>query len=136
MVTPDIIPLNARAYGIAVGDFQTVAAWWWARHGYPFPEILLPPLGVVVNRGHEPVAALWAYQSVGIGVAFLEFAITRPGLSLREAHAAMGFALMAVELILTRDNYSVIRCFAGPAVARAAKRHGFHGEHGNLTKII
>lgn len=32
---------------------------------------------------------LWCYESCGVGVAFLEFSITRPGLSLKEARLAV-----------------------------------------------
>src|SRR5207253_3124646 len=101
--------ITLRPYGTKTGDYQTVDAWWRARHGQgrPFPENLLPPLGIVAERDGKPVAALWAYQSAGIGMAFLEYAVTAPGQSFRQARAALGRLLFGIEHLLRLDGYSV-----------------------------
>ena len=129
-------PLTLRAYGLKTGDYQIVSAWWRARHGRAFPENLIPPLGVMAERGGEPVAVLWAYQPAGIGVAFLEYAVTAPGQSFKASREALGRALLGVETILRKDGYSVARCFCQPAMARALRAFGFHGENGNLVKVF
>jgi hypothetical protein len=127
-------PVHLRAYGLRTGDYQMVDAWWRARRRSGFPENMVPPLGVIAERDGKPLAALWAYQSAGIGVAFLEFAVTAPGLSFKDARAALGRALLGIEAILRRDGYSVARCFCAPAMARALRAFGFRGENGNLMK--
>ncbi len=129
-------PLTLRAYGLKTGDYQTVSSWWRARHAREFPETLVPPLGVMVERGGEPAAALWAYQSAGIGVAFLEFALTAPGQSFGQARAALGHALTGVEAVLRSTGYGLMRCVCQPPMARSLRAFGFHGENGNMAKHL
>jgi hypothetical protein len=129
-------PIHLRTYGVKTGDYQMVDAWWRARHRSAFPENLIPPLGVVAERDGKPLAALWAYQSAGIGVAFLEYAVTAPGLSLMESRAALGRSLLGIEAILRKDGYSVARCVCARAMARALRAFGFTGENGNMIKAF
>lgn len=131
-------PLEARIYGLQVGDYQLVNDWWMARHDRPFLETLIPPLGVFAERDGEPQAVAWAYESAGVGVAFLEHVITRPGLSFKDADAAFGCCLRGIEFLLRGRGYSVLRCIADERVARAAIAHGFQGVQGfsNLVKTF
>lgn len=122
-----------RAYGLKTGDYQMVDGWWRARHRVPFPENLLPGLGVVAERDGEGAAALWAYQSAGIGVALLEYAITRPGQSWAQARESLGRAFEGVLLCLKMSHYSVARCFCSRPMERALRSWGFVGIDGNLS---
>jgi hypothetical protein len=79
---------------------------------------------------------LWAYQPAGIGVAFLEYAVTAPGQSLKEAREALGRALTGIEAVLRRDGYSLARCFCERAMARALRAFGFTGRDGNMAKVF
>lgn len=129
--------IKVRAYGLKIGDFQTLNAWWRARHGTPFPENLAPPLGLVAESGGEPAGALFAYQALSIGVAFLEFGVTRPGTSFKLARQIMKRLLHGIILVLQANDYGLLRCFCEtPAMERALKMFGFQGRNGNLYLLI
>ena len=105
---------------------------WWEAHapGTEFPVGILPPLGVLVVDGDGPVAALWCYESYGVGVAFLEFAVSRPGLSAAAAAAAFQAAAdacvkLAGQLVVPPGEFRVFRCFTLPAIARVLGRSGW-----------
>jgi len=98
---------------------------WWNAHapGTEFPAGILPPLGVLVVDGDGPVAALWCYESYGVGVAFLEFPVSRPGLSA--AVAAAAFRGAADACVKLAGEFRVFRCFTLPAIARVLGRTGW-----------
>lgn len=122
---------QVRIYGEKLGDYQLVSGWWEARHGEPLPETILPPLGVMVERDGEPVAALWCYESFGVGVAFLEMPVTRPGLSVGASVAALSLAVDACVLTAKahakRDGGDVclFKCYTLPGIGRILPRFGF-----------
>jgi hypothetical protein len=120
--------LQVRIYGEKIGDYQTVSSWWEARHGAPLTETILPPLGVIVEDEKGPCAALWCYQSVGIGVCFLEFPISRPGLGVSASVRAFEMCVEAcVRIAKAQGDYSLFRCYTLPSIARILKRFGFWG---------
>jgi len=120
--------LKARLYGEQIGDYQTVSGWWEARHGRPLIETLLPPLGIIIEDAAGPVAALWCYQSVGIGVCFLEFPVARPFLSLQKSIEALRFAVEAcIQIAKAQGDYSLFRCYTLPGIGRVLKSMGFVG---------
>ena len=129
--------LTLRHYGLAVGDWQMVSGWHEARHGVPLPETILPPLGIISEDEHGPVAVWFAYQSLGVGVAFLEACVTRPGLTLQQAWAVIGRCLDGIEAVLKKEGYGMIRTFVEfPSLERCLRRFGFAGKNGNLAKLI
>lgn len=69
-----------------------LASWWesHARSDAHFDPKLLSSWGAVVERGGEPIAALFLYAAPPVG--FLEQAVTRPGLKPAEASYALLFA--------------------------------------------
>ncbi|MEN3940671.1 hypothetical protein WJU23_05200 [Prosthecobacter sp. SYSU 5D2] len=119
--------LSVRIYGEKLGDYQTVNAWWSARHHSDLAETILPPLGVIVENAGEPVGALWCYECFGVGVAFFEFPITRPKTSLLDSAAIM---MLAVEALVrgakSHGDYSLFRAYPdnGP-LAYVMERCGF-----------
>ena len=101
--------LQSRDYGTEIGDYQLVKGWVEAHSGDSvFAETLLPPVGVIVERGGEPVGACWVYLSAGIGVGFLEWPVTKPGLGLGESLQIMGFALGVLESIARGHDYGAL----------------------------
>lgn len=141
LTQPQKPPLfTVREYGTATGDWQMVAAWW-ASHTAEraIVETLLPPVGVVVERDGEPVAACWCHLSAGIGIAFLESPVARPGLRLSETTAALGTALEAIEAICRTHDYGVLFANTLPGIARVLeKRYGFAraGDRVQMVKRI
>lgn len=136
MVHDATIPLTVRQYGSKAGDWQTVSAWW-DRTGGVFAETILPPLGVIVEYQDEPVAALWCYESFGIGVAFLEFPCTRPGISPGLAWRALAWAEHAITSVLrSRGEHKLVRAFAQSRHMRAMKRMGYEVTGLNFTSLM
>jgi hypothetical protein len=118
--------LSIRIYGEKMGDYQVVNEWWQARHGEPLAETILPPLGVIVQMGDEPLAALWCYECFGVGVAFLEHPITRPGMSLAQAKAVLRYAVEGcVAVAKSHGDFSLFKCYTIPGIAHVLPRLGF-----------
>ena len=111
-------------------DIPTAEAWWGARHKSSFPAAMLPPLGVVLEDMRGPAAMLWCYESYGVGVAFLEFSITRPGLSLKEArlavrHTIEACCVLAGSRVQPPAKFRVFRGNTSKTLARELSRMGF-----------
>jgi hypothetical protein len=118
--------LQVRLYGEALGDYQLINGWWHARHKEPLAETILPPLGVIIMAGGEPIAALWAYECFGVGVCFLEHPITRPGLSIAQAKAALRLAIEAcVQVAKSHGDFALFKCYTIPGIAHVLPRLGF-----------
>lgn len=128
----DRTPLfQARIYGEQAGDYQLVNRWYEARHSKPLSETILPPCGVIIEMDGEPVAALWCYEVFGIGIAFLEHAVTRSGLSISEAKRALSLAAEAcIRIAKTHasengGDVSLFYLHARPEIARFLPALGF-----------
>ena len=126
--------LTVRAYD-AETDFETVAGWYSAHTGRAIHNDCLPPTGVVVASVETPLAACWIYLAVGVGVAFLEHAVTRPLLLLDEAVEVMALAVGALEEIARTHDYSVIIANTYPAVARVLGGMGYKGGGEQLVQV-
>lgn len=124
-------PLTARVYGLKAGDYQVVNSWWRRHNESDLPETMLPPLGVMVEQDGKPIVALWCYECFGIGVCFLEWPCSRPGLDRKQATEAFGYALKAcIALAKSHGDYSVFRCSTLAPIARVLPKFGFLPEHG------
>ncbi|RBP37009.1 hypothetical protein DES53_115150 [Roseimicrobium gellanilyticum] len=118
---------RAREYGEKVGDYQMISEWREGHNVGPLPETVIPPLALVCERDGEPMAFACCYQSYGIGVCFLEWLITRPGLNLAEARLALEHVIRAIAAC-TKDTHALMFGYCVPALAREAKRNlGFKG---------
>lgn len=103
--------LTLRAYGLGLGDWQTVSGWHEARHGEPLPETMIPPIGIIVEDSNGPVAAVFAGQYAGIGIAQADHFLTRPGLSFSAALRAGKRVLFGLREVLKRWDYGILRCY-------------------------
>ena len=126
--------LTARLY--AADDLPMVADWWRAHGEGEFPAALLPPLGVVIQRGAVAVAALWLFMAVGCGVCFAEFPVSKPGLSMRESRDAFGVALGALEAAAVANDYGVMICHTLPPIARMMRGLGFVAESRQKVTVM
>lgn len=130
-------PLTARIYGEASGDYQIVSSWWKARRGEELPETMMPPLGIIIEDAKGPCAALWCYQCFGIGVCFLEFAISRPGMGFRHASNAFKMAVDAcIRVAKSHGDFTVFRGFTSPAIARVLEGFGFQSGGSDWRQVI
>lgn len=131
--------VSTRQYGIEAGDYQTVAAWYAAHlDGKVFPECALPPHGVIASVDGNPTAALWVYLSYGIGVAHVEWPVSRPGAGSKGLAAAFAAAMSWIEDVCRANNCFLIFANTLPKIARSLGRLGFqgHGERVFMFKSI
>jgi hypothetical protein len=120
-------------------DLPTVAEWYWTHNGGTLPRTLLPPVGVVVESNGEMVAACWLYMAVGVGVCFIEYPVSKPGMSMREVREAFSLLLATLQEIAITHDYGVMRAYPAEALARLwGKDHGFirAGERVQLSKCL
>jgi hypothetical protein len=130
------IPLQGRLYGEKAGDWQEVSSWWEGRGGM-FAETILPPLGVIVERGGERLAAMWCYESFGIGVAFLEFPCTKPGLPPGLAARALAWAENAIVTILRAGGeHKIVMAHTRPNIAKSMRRLGYCIAAEGMTTVL
>jgi hypothetical protein len=127
--------LTVHDYWLEPNRFETVSAWAEAR-GTVFPENLIPPLAVMVKRSGVPVAFLAAYQAVGIGVAFADWAFTAPGQSLAQAKAATRAALEALKASLKAHGYGVLIAYAREPVSRVLLGSGGWVSGGEFIQLL
>jgi hypothetical protein len=125
----DMEGLRARHY--EQDDLPLLQTWWSSHHGDSLPWGLLPPLGVVVeDANEEAIGMLWCYECYGVGVAFLEFPVTRPGLTMKQAGAVMAVAVMACMQTAGKEcvppaHYYAFRVATSSPIARFLGRLGF-----------
>ena len=121
-------------------DRYSLALRWWNGHGHvgPFPETMLPPLALFILADGEPVAFLSCYQALGIGVAILDWVLTKPGQSLGLSRKALEFGQMAIREIIRPDGYGVIMAYTLPGIARTLQRGGWEaaGEKVHLISKV
>lgn len=115
-----------RKYGTKAGDFQMVSDWRKA-HDYPvIPETILPALGVVAESDGAARAAAWLYQDNSVGVCFLNWLVTAPGLSPAQARAALRTCIDFLTLRARELEYGFCIAYAAhPALIREARAFGF-----------
>lgn len=106
------------------GDVPTLQRWHEERHGYALAAVLLPPLGFIVTDDHGPLAALFCYQSYGVGVAFIDLALSRPGTSFRAAKRAFHLCLQAI-ILACEDTHKLFRITCEKPITRVLTAMGF-----------
>lgn len=77
--------ITLREYNPDV-DYETISEWWHGHGHDPIPKIVLPKLGVLAVRNlqdkkPEDVAAAWCYMDNSVGVAMMEWIISKPDVS-------------------------------------------------------
>lgn len=109
-------------------DYEMVRAWWLGHGERALNPLVLPKLGIVVHEGaneRREVAALWLYLDNSVGVCFLHLAVTAPGLSLREARAALRTGIEFLKQRAAAMDYGLMLMTTYPAIARIVKQFGF-----------
>lgn len=104
--------------------YELVNSWWKERKEGDFREELIPPVAVIVEADGEPVAFLSMYLAVGIGIAFLEWPVTKPCLGVK-AKAPMIRAIEALAEVAKSHDYGLLRIATLPKIARFLKREGW-----------
>jgi hypothetical protein len=117
----------------AARDAAMVEDWWSHHNDNPFPSDLLPPAGAIIECDGVPYAACWLYMAVGVGVCWLEWPVSAPGLSLRQSREAFTQLVDAMALLARSHNYPLMIANTLPPIARIMKGMGFTVE--NRTKV-
>jgi len=113
---------------ITDADKELARSWWYAHSEEEFPENLLPPVGVMIECDGQPVAACWLYMAVGVGVCWLEFPVSLPGLSLPRIRGAFAYAVKTLEAVALAHDYGVMMAHTLPPIARTLRGLGFRAE--------
>lgn len=110
-------------------DYPLAVEWWTAHQTTKAPvREMLPKLGLAADseRG-EPHAFAWLFMDNSVGVCFVEFPVTKPGIGLRRARLAFDALLSGLKAAARAMNYGVMIAYTLPAIARELRaRHGFH----------
>ena len=133
----DLRGINVRKF--TPEDLPEFEAWWAARHVGALPAGLLPPLGVVVEDEKGPAGMLWCYECYEVGVAWLEYPVTRPGLNVRRAGVVMAMAVAACmqyagHHCIPPARYHVFRVATPSPIARFLRRLGFQFSDGGTPQ--
>lgn len=131
--------VTTRQYGTEPGDYQMVGAWYSAAHGgKPFPDMALPPHGVLASVDGEPLVALWVYLSYGIGVAHVHWALTKPDATSWKRMKALRAAMDWIENVSREHNCYLLFTTVRKRASCALRRIGFvsEGEQVFMTKAL
>lgn len=102
-------------------DESAMFTGWRKAHGMAeLPDSIFPRLGVVAVLDGLDSAAAWLYQDNSVGVAFMEWIVSRPGLSLAESKACFARISDTFHAEAKAIGYGLILAHGPHAVARIA----------------
>lgn len=103
------------------------ASWWQSRGVAVIPAELLPRLGIMAVEDGSPVAAVWLYMDNSIPLGFLNWFVTRPGLSPRKSKEALDHMIHFLKQEASRLGIKALfsGCETGSGLSRLLDRHGF-----------
>lgn len=118
-------------------DWPLVSSWWDSHsHGSVLHEQLLPPLGIIVEHDSIPVCGCFLYMAASIGVCWLEYPVSRPGLKLHEAKEAFHMAVQALEKCAKENDYGIMFAHTLPAIAHVMRSFGFQAENRRKVTVM
>lgn len=101
------------------------AEWRKAHDMSDIPARILPRLGLVAVLDGVDSAAAWLYLDNSVGVGFMEWLVSRPGLSLAESRECFRAICDAMKAEALAMGYGLILAHAGHAIARVAVGMGW-----------
>jgi len=116
-------------------DYPTLCEWWRARGKNPPLRELLPKLAVVAHRGDEDAAMGFLFMDNSTGVCFFEMPVSRPGMALSDVRRAFEAVMGFLKMRAAQLGYVVMYGYTLPAIAREARRLGFHKQRENMVMI-
>jgi len=128
-------------YYFQTDDYSMICGWWDAHRHPVVPKEFLPNTGIMVlDADNIEICALWIYFDNSTPVCFTERAVTRPGLSVKEAGDALCFGVRTGIEVAISAGYVLMALRIPMAMARYAKAHlGFHfdeREIANMSRLL
>lgn len=108
-----------------VHDDHRVLSQWLDARGITHQPALVPPDAFLVTMDGESVAAAWLYASYGVGVAFWEGYVSRPGLTFRLAREVYGVACGCIKRAALARDCRFLRAYGARNLVRFAESNGF-----------
>lgn len=126
---------TARQYEKA--EYPLIASWWDGHKVQATPAEILPACGIVIEAAGVPSAAAWIYFDNSVGVAWLAWVVTRPGLTAKFSEQVLAELLEAVEISAKAQKRTILitMCRAS-SLAKWFLRHGFLKNHGCVFDLV
>ena len=134
-MVPENTRWTVRPYGEGLGDYQRLCAWREAHEVPALQETIIPPLSVFAVLDGEPVAFASCYQSYGIGVCFLDWLTTRPGLDAAHAREALRHVINGIAEC-TKATHALMMGHCTQLIAREAGKLGFVIGNENHLRVL
>jgi hypothetical protein len=117
-------------------DYDLVEAWCTAHDRRPPSPEGLPAAGVIVMNEEEPMAMLFLYMDITSNIGIVDWAITRPGLTMDEARSALLYALEGPLAEIAREGgCAMLTSFALKGLARDMEKNGWTVEGRELFNM-
>jgi hypothetical protein len=121
-------------------DYDLVEAWCTAHDRRPPSPEALPAAGVIVMHEEEAMAMLFLYMDITSNIGIVDWAITRPGLTMDETRAALLYALEGPVAEIAREGgCTMLTCYALKGLARNMEATGWTVERReifNMSKML
>lgn len=126
---PEIDLITLREYKPA--DFPMICEWRNAHGVDPLPEAIFPKFGLIAMIDGEDSAAAWLYMSNSNGACWIEWIVSRPGISLVQSKRCFEAIVTLMRQRASEMNYGVMFGHCLPAMVRSAQSLGFfvHSTH-------
>lgn len=112
---------DGRAW-LADDEAAMFSAWSAGHKTAEVSPNILPRLGVVAVLNGQDSAAGWLYMDNSVGVGFVEWLVTRPGLSLADAKGCMAAVFDALAMCAKDLGYGLLIGHCHPSLHRIATR--------------
>lgn len=125
METPvDAAGFSIRSY--SPQDYPMLVSWWEEHGTEPYPESILPPSGVIVERLGQPCAAGFLMLVEQANLAFFHGLVTAPRQGMKAAFGALTHLLEGLDIIM-RETGRTLMLGSVPdgAMAAYAEKLGF-----------
>lgn len=113
---------------------------WWKAHGWPGVALaILPKCGVLVEtEDGMMLAAGWLYMdNSGVGVSMMEWAVTNPKATPKQAYMAIAMLVQSVREVARALDYGVVMTTAKQhALSRCYEKNGFNVTDREMTHLI
>lgn len=134
--------MKSRTFDIRGADAAVypILEAWWRGHGWdPVALAVLPRCGVMIeDDAGQPIAAAFLYmENSGVGVAWMEWTVTRPELPGRQAYLAITMLTQAVREVALALDYGVVMTTARQdSLVRVLERNGFAVTDRGMTHLL